>query len=143
MNQKAMSLVEVLVALVVLSIAALGVASTMGLVSGGRTSAGSPDLKAASYAREILDGLKNNVGADGTISNNPYLYDTSNPTSANPTAPCPGKGVGALCGAVTGGVHAPVTTADGFTKTYTVWDIADGQGGIAYKKVTATVTWNG
>ena len=141
MNHKAMSLVEVLVALVILSIAALGVASTIGLVSQGRTSTGSLDLKAASYAREVFEGLKNNVATAGSVSHPEYLDDTSNPTR-NDAAPCP-KAQGQLCGTSTGGVHLLSPTADGFARSYTVWDYADGKDGIAYKKVTVTVTWPG
>ncbi len=135
-----MSLVEVIVALVILSIAALGVASTINLVSKGRTSVGSPDLKAVSYAREVFEKLKNSV-SENTAASTPgaLLLDTSYAAGSCST------GVGQFCNATGTRYPSSGTTplAEGFAYYYWVWDISDGNGGVAYKKVTVSLSWPG
>ena len=148
MNSKGVALVEIVVSMLILAVAALAVTSTVSMVNSKqmRSAGGSSlDLQAASYARETLESLKNAVTTDAT---------KALPLRDN-TASCSGKAAGALCG--TGEVHSteglPFTglpaasdlakKASGTsTRTYKVWDVADGNGNVAYKKVTVTVQWN-
>ena len=70
MNNKATSLVEIIVSMLVLAVGALAVVATIALVNEPRQarSAGgsSLDLQAKSYARETLEQLKNAVSTDST-----------------------------------------------------------------------------
>jgi len=140
MNNRAMSLLEIIVSMVILAVAALLVSSTYMFVKSERlrtssdsTTAGSLDVQALNYARETLEALKNAVStnatraaplsgsAGGTLHNS-----ATDPT--NPLIPLPAGGDLALSGGA---------------RFYTVWDIdADSDGVNDYKKVTVSVTWN-
>lgn len=147
MRKNGMTLVEVVVSMVILAIASLAMASTIAMVNGKEmrsAGGGSLDLQALSFARETLESLKNNVSG---------IAATAGPLRDN-TASCAGKAAEALCGA--GELHnAEGLPLTGFppgsdlltkvsgtsTRTYKVWDIADGNDNIAYKKVTVSVVW--
>ncbi|OQA57710.1 MAG: hypothetical protein BWY42_00386 [Candidatus Omnitrophica bacterium ADurb.Bin277] len=133
MNTKAMSLVEIVVGLVILSITALVIASTGNMVAGRLMRApggGSLDLQAAGYARETLESLRNAVSTDPDRSEHledsdggGTLYDNHYSINALPADSDLAKHGGA--------------------RSYRVWDIdADGDGVPDYKKVTVTVTWD-
>jgi len=154
-NKRGMSLVEVAVAMVLLSVAALGISATIGLVGGKKArvaDSGSLEIQGAGYAREVLDTLKNSVGTiEGTAVR---LWDSSYGTSCSAAA-------GAYCGDGTNytagsSVNPSGTTYDfnwlaipagtGLagargTRSYTVWDVSGGAGKVAYKKVQVLVHW--
>ena len=138
MNHKAMALVEIIVSMLVLAVAALAVTSTVSLVSSNqaRSAGGSSlDLQAESYARQTLETLKNAVSTNATTS--APLLDTSY------TAPC-ATAAGIACGAGISYTQtlpsSDILTHSG-TRTYKVWDISGGNNTVAYKKVTVTVQW--
>jgi len=136
-----MSLVEIIVSMIILAVAALVVSSTFMLVRGNQmrvanvagASGGSLDIQAVNYAREALEALKNAVSTDTTHaaplngSAGGTLHDsTTDPTNTLTSLPA-GSGLAAHGGA----------------RGYKVWDIdADNDGVNDYKKVTVTVTWN-
>jgi len=67
MNDRGVALVEIVVSMIILSVAALAVTATVSLVNSEqhRSAGGSSvDLQALSYARETLDSLKNNVSSN-------------------------------------------------------------------------------
>ena len=150
-----MSLVEVVVSMVLLAVAALAVSSTLGLVSGPkmRSTSGSLDLQAASYARQTIEELKNAVSPQtGAGETGAPLVDTSYgtpcPLAVVAGSPCGGAGGGTNyaynpVGPVNGWLAIPagdLATASG-ARSYKVWDISGGGGTVAYKKVTVTLTW--
>lgn len=154
-----MSLIEIIVSMVILVVAALAVTSTISLVNNaqmrsadvGGAKGGSPDLQAASYARETLEALKNHVSTDPAKS--AALNDVTG------GAACAGKTADQLCGA--GTLHTsppdapPLAGLDGTstlasslyngTRYYRVWDVASGDSTpgkeVAYKQVTVCVAW--
>ena len=141
-----MSLVEVVVSMVLLAVAALAVSSTLGLVSGPkmRSTSGSLDIQAASYARQTIEELKNAVSPQtGAGETGAPLVDTTN--GARPAC-LPAVLAGEVCGTLAGTPYTKVlpagdlATASG-ARSYKVWDISGGSGTVAYKKVTVTVTW--
>lgn len=119
MNNKAMALVEIVVSMLILAVAALGVASTISLVNSNqmrRAGGSSLDLQAAGFARQTLEELKNAVTTDTAETR-------LNVDAHNTTADLPATFTG-----------APVNG----TRTYTVSNVA----GTDLKKVTVTVLWN-
>jgi type II secretory pathway pseudopilin PulG len=150
MNQKAMALVEIVVSMLVLAVAALAVTSTISLVNSSqmRSAGGSSlDLQAASYARETLELLKNAVSTKtGAGETGEPLKDVSY------TAPCMAA-EGEICGTETPPyteytqpeLPASDLRSKGGVRVYKVWDISSGTRtlgtDVAYKKVTVTVTW--
>ena len=133
-----MTLIEIIVSMIILSLLAAGLYSIFSFVGAKKQGGpGSPrDNQAISYARQTLEDLRNSVSANTTQA--AMLNDT--------TANCVGKTAHSVCG--TGKEYTyPLPAGDfkdkyGGVRKYTVWDIADGNGDVAYKKVTATVTWN-
>ena len=79
-KHQGLSLVEVVVSLVLLSVLALGVSSVFSLVSSPdrRSETGSRDLQAANYARQTLEELKNAVSSD-EMGAGAALLDGTNP----------------------------------------------------------------
>ncbi len=141
MNQRAMSLIEVVVSLVLLSIAALAISSSLNLFSkntSGGTISGLEN-QAVNESKRVLEELKNSVSSTSTTA--AALNDTSY------TKPCSAI-IDTVCGnGTTYSITIPTKSAlsaSGLnaTHTYTVWDISDGNGKVAYKKVTSTVTWD-
>ncbi|HNX68678.1 MAG TPA: prepilin-type N-terminal cleavage/methylation domain-containing protein [Candidatus Omnitrophota bacterium] len=145
MDRRGMSLLEVMVSFVLLAILALGITSMTSLMSGDkrRSPSGSFDLQATHYARGVLENLRNAVSAQTAAG------QTGAPL-VDSTASCSGKAFGMPCGSGTEYTNTALTDlpagvpllAKGGARKYKVWDVADGNGGVAYKKVTATVTWN-
>ena len=165
MNRKAMALVEIVVSMLILAVAALAVTSTMSLVSSGQmrsAGGGSLDLQAAGYARETLEALKNSVSSNAAT--NGALLDNSYQTAGVPYC---NKAFGVECGGGTlhnaegpplNGLPAGIDlltkvsgTAPTAQRVYKVWDISSGAcstGGctaagndVAYKKVKVCVAW--
>ncbi len=145
-NHKSMSLVEVVVSMVLLAVAALAVSSTLGLVSGSkmRSTTGSLDLQAASYARQVIEELKNSVGT--TAATQMRLVDTSYmaPCATAAETLCNSAGTTYTSASASGAwltlPAGDLATASG-ARSYKVWDISGGGGTVAYKKVTVTLTW--
>lgn len=148
MNNKAMSLVEIIVAMLILAVAALLVSSTVMLARGKQmrtasssATAGSMDIQATNYARETFEMLKNAVSTQvATGQAGAKLVDSSHGVN------CSGSVVGVPCTGSTGTTYQdPLPDGDfknnGGVRSYKVWDISDGNGNVAYKKVTVTVTW--
>ena len=141
-----MALIEVVVSMLILAVAALAVNATISIVNSKamRSAGGSSlDLQAMNYARETLETLKNAVSTDSPHKD--PLYDNTY------TPPC-STAAGTRCGTVAGASFTQTLPAlsDIFTKgagtrTYKVWDISSGTGtlgnDVAYKKVTVTVQW--
>ncbi len=142
-----MSLVEVAVAMVLLSVAALGISATIGLVGGKKArvaNSGSLEIQGAGYAREVLNTLKNSVGTSSATQ--AFLVDSSYGAACLVEIP-----VGADCGSGTlyevnsnPWLAIPIGTglagAAG-TRRYTVWDVSGGGGKVAYKRVNVRVDW--
>lgn len=152
MKHQGLSLIEVVVSLVLLSVLALGISSVFSLISSPsrRSTTGSLDLQAANYARQILEDLKNAVSADETSAGaGAALVDGSNPDCEDdfsaPVAegsPCSDTGTTYPAGTDSTKPTSPVIVGTPFSRNYTVWDISDGKGGVACKKVTVNVTWS-
>lgn len=151
-NYKGMSLIEIVVSMLVLAVAALGVASTISLVNSKQmrsAGGGSLDLQAASFARQTLEELKNAVTTD-TAGAGARLLDVSY------DSPCQAD-AGEICGtknppyteySETGTLPAGsdlVTKSSARSRVYRVWDISSGTKtagtDVAYKKVTVVVDW--
>lgn len=156
-----MSLVEVAVAMVLLSVAALGISATIGLVGGRKArvaNSGSLEIQGAGYAREVLDTLKNSVGTSSATQ--AFLMDSSyggvgvacpNATAAEADCGLGGTTYTAASTVTLSGttynfnwLAIPVGTglagASG-TRSYTVWDVSGGGGKVAYKRVNVRVDW--
>lgn len=156
MKNKGVALVEIVVSMIILAVAALAVSATVSMINSKqmRSAGGSSlDLQAVSYARETLENLKNAVSTKtGTGEKGALLLDTSY------TAPC-AAAVGVACGNGTSytpdwgtyvnglpvGISLTTQVSGTSTQTYKVWDISSGTHtlgtDVAYKKVTVTVTW--
>lgn len=142
MNRKGMSLIEIIVSLVVLSVAALAVVAAVSLVNSEKMRArgGSTlELQALGYARQTLELLKNNVNSQEAAGQPgeplvDYSYVRPCATAADTT--CDPAGVGTRWGQP---LPAGELLNHGGIRRYTVWDISDGLGGVAYRKVTVTV----
>lgn len=151
MNNRAVTLIEIVISIVLLTLLALGIFATMALVSDMQGASGSSlRNQAAGFARETLEILKNAVSTEeGSLEHGEMLVDT--------TDTCAGKNFGEPC-SLTGTRYTPYgidgSTANselglplgdlkaaGGEREYTVWRIADGNGGVAYKKVTVEVSW--
>lgn len=147
MKNRGVSLVELLVSVVILSVAALAVTATISFVNSKevRSAGGSSlDLQALSFARETLDHLRNAVSSNATVVG---LIDNSY------TPPC-AAGNGTRCGAGTfynETSSLPASDLSNATKGhnalrgYWVWDISSGNAtlgnDVAYKEVKTVVTW--
>lgn len=122
MGKNGMSLVEVVVSMLLLSLIVAGVAAVFSLAGKGPTTVGTLELEAANYARETLENLKNAVSTDPARSA-PLTVGTD--------------------------IADPLPDADfkntyGGARTYTVEDVdSDTDGIYDYKRVTVTVKWNG
>ncbi|MCX5715784.1 MAG: prepilin-type N-terminal cleavage/methylation domain-containing protein [Candidatus Omnitrophica bacterium] len=111
---KGMTLLEVMISMLILGLAAASIYATFAVVGKGPQKSSATDLQAMNYARETLEKLKNAVSTNSTRST---LLDAGTNKSD----------------AVAGGV---------FTRTYDVVDIdANDDGIVDYKKVTVTVKW--
>ena len=153
MNRKAMALIEIVVSMLVLSVAALAVTSTMSVVSSNKMRSfggGSLDLQAASCARETLESLKNYVSTNAAYSIKLKDSSYSPPCVAPQGTPCNAAGTlhnteGPPFTGLPAGVDLLTKASVPGTRTYTVWDISSGTGtlgtDVAYKKVTVTVSW--
>ena len=122
MGKKGMALVEVVVSMLILAVAALAVTATVSIVNGKemRSAGGSSlDLQALNYARETLESLKNNVSTDTTGIGAPLVVSG---TAYNTTAGMPAAFTA-----------APVNG----TRTYLVSSVA----GTDLLKVIVTVQW--
>jgi prepilin-type N-terminal cleavage/methylation domain-containing protein len=152
-KHQGLSLIEVIVSLVLLSVLALGVSSVFSLISSPsrRSTTGSLDLQAANYARQTLEDLKNAVSADETSTgagadlvddshSGCIDADTSDPVAEG--SPCTTEGKTYPAGTNSKDPTDPVIVGTPFSRNYTVWDISDGTGGVACKKVTVNVTWS-
>ena len=150
MNRKGLSLIEIVVSMVVLSIAALAVAAAVSLVNSEKMRAGGGstlELQALGYARQTLELLKNNVSsheAAGQPGEPLVDYSYVRPCATAVDTPCDAAGVGTRWGQpLPAGElfnHLPAAVqAAGGGRHYRVWDISDGLGGVAYRKVTVTV----
>jgi len=150
-KHQGLSLIEVVVSLVLLSVLALGISSVFSLISSPsrRSTTGSLDLQAANYARQTLEDLKNAVSADETSAgagadlvddshSGCIDDDTSDPVAEG--SPC--STTGKTYPAGTDSTNPDVIVGTPFSRNYTVWDISDGKGGVACKKVTVNVTWS-
>lgn len=150
-----MALIEIVVSMVVLAVAALAVTATVSMVNSKqmRSAGGSSlDLQALSYARQTLDGLKSAVSTDTTGHAKPLIDKSYGASCAKPAGePC-GSGTSyvpvASIPAVTNefvDVSLAIPDSDlkthGGVRSYKVWDISGGSGTVAYKKVTDSVTW--
>jgi len=133
MRKTGMTLIEVVVSMLVLAVAALAVAATISLVNSRQmrsAGGGSLDLQALSFARQTLESLKNAVSTDGTRNAHFSLttHDAGSdpdPTFTRTTLP-PGDFLN-----------------HGGTRSYVVSDVpGTGSGLNALKQVTVTVTWN-
>lgn len=119
MKNKGVALVEIVVSMIVLAVAALAVTSTVSMVNSKqlRSAGGSSlDVQALSYARETLESLKNSVSTNDTTGSLGEKLKVSG-TAYNVTIGLPA----------------------GFSRTYTVSDVG---GGTGLKKVKVTVQWN-
>ena len=115
MHKKGVALVEIVVSMIILAVAALAVTATVSMVNGKemRSAGGSSlDLQALSFARQTLESLKNAVSTDGTRATplvvSPTSYDVSDGLPA------------------------------GFTRKYKVSSVT----GTDLKKVTVCVAWS-
>lgn len=137
-----MSLIEIIVSLVVLSVAALAVASAVSLVNSEKMRArgGSTlELQALGYARQTLESLKNRVSSEeepGEPGEELMDFSYARPCATAVDTTCDPAGVGTRWGQP---LPAGELLDHGGVRRYTVWDISDGLGGVAYRKVTVTV----
>ena len=95
--------------------------------------------------RETLESLTNAVSTDATRAAPLVDGSYASPCATAVGNPCGGGTLHNAEGLPWTGLPAGsdlLTKVSGTsTRTYKVWDIADGKGGVAYKKVTVTVTW--
>jgi len=129
MGNKGFSILEVLVAMILLSIIVSGMLATFSIVGKGPGKLDLPELKGLIFARDTLEKLKNNVSEDPARGGDPTrrgyapLVD-SDPNPANGTT------------------YSDPTGNPSFTRTYTVYDMDINSDGITdCKKVTVKVTW--
>ncbi|MDD5227043.1 MAG: prepilin-type N-terminal cleavage/methylation domain-containing protein [Candidatus Omnitrophica bacterium] len=121
MKRKGMAMVEIVVSMLILAVAALAVTATVSMVNGKemRSAGGSSlDLQALSYARETLESLKSAVSTDATRA--APLQTSATPYNTTSTLPAAFQ-------------SAPISG----TRTYTVEDVP----GTDLKKVKVTVQW--
>lgn len=118
MRNKGFSILEVLVAMILLSIVVSGMFATFSIVGKGPGKLDLPELQGLIFARDTLERLKNNVSEDP--ARGAALVDSD---------PDPAKGT----------TYSDPTGNASFTRTYTVYDVNDGT--TQYKKVTVTVKW--
>lgn len=121
MGNRGFSILEVLVAMILLGIIASGMFATFSIVGKGPGKLDLPELKGLIFARDTLERLKNNVSEDATRA--APLVDAD----ADPA---------------TGTTYDDPTTDADFTREYTVYDVdMNADGTIDYKRVTVKVTW--
>lgn len=121
MNDKAMSLIEIVVSMVILMILALGVLSISTFLGAGPKSKGYLATQATNYARETAEWLKNSVSRNATTAA-PLLQGTGRVHTLSPANNRLGAGA---------------------TRTYDVQDVVplDPNSLPRYKRVTVRVTW--
>jgi len=142
-----MVLIEILVSMLILVVAALAVTATIAMINSKemRSAGGSSlDLQAQSYARQTLESLKD------AVSTKTAAGETGAPlVDSSYSSPC-STSVGTVCGSGTTHTTECALPASDLlnhsgTRTYKVWDISSGTGttgtDVAYKKVTVTVQW--
>jgi prepilin-type N-terminal cleavage/methylation domain-containing protein len=113
MGKKGFSILEVLVAMILLGLIVSGVFATFSVVGKGPGKMDLPELRGLIFARDTMERLKNNVSED--------------PARAGPLSP---------------GAHADPTGNADFIRNYVVTDVdIDNNGTTDYKRVTVTVTW--
>ena len=113
MGNKGFSILEVLVAMILLGIIVSGMLATFSIVGKGPGKLDLPELKGLIFARDTLERLKNNVSELSTRG-----------------AP------------LVAGTYSDPTSDASFTRTYTVSDVDVNSDGITdYKRVTVKVTW--
>jgi prepilin-type N-terminal cleavage/methylation domain-containing protein len=112
--RRGFSLLEVLVAMILLGIIVAGMFATFSVVGRGPGKLDLPELRGVIFARDTLERLKNNVSEDSTRAS-----------------------------ALTAGTHSdPTSDPDNFVRNYVVEDVdINGDEIIDYKRVTVTVTW--
>ena len=144
-NSRGMTFIEIVASMIILMLLAVGVYSTLSFVTSQKSGAGiGLDTLATNYARGQLEVLRNAVSSNYTLAE--PLNDTSHGTSCTATAKTPCNTAGRLFN-TTSDLPSDFRTKHNATMGYTVWDIssgnpADGFNGVAYKKVTAKVTWD-
>lgn len=121
MGSKGFSMLEVLVAMILLGIIVSGMLATFSMVGKGPGKLDLPELKGLIFARDTLERLKNNVSED-PARGAPLVDSDVNP--ANGTT-----------------YNDPPSDVN-FTREYTVYDMDINSDGITdYKRVTVKVTW--
>ena len=133
MRDSGMGLVEMVVAMVIISAIGLGVASTMTTLSGKgsrRAGASSLELQALSYARANLEALRGAVSTDATRSAPLAVSATSYNTTAYTSA------LPALIALPSDFTSAPINGS----RTYLVSSVAT-NGAHVLKQVKVTVQW--
>ena len=146
MNRKGMSLIELMVSMVVLSVAALAVAAAVSLVNNEKMRSGGGstlELQALGYARQTLELLRNSVSSQEAGGQpGEALVDTSyvHPCATAVNTVC--NNTGTLKSLA---IPASSLLSAGGVRFYRVWDISSGTGvtgtDVAYKKVTVSVDW--
>jgi len=135
LKNKGLSLVEVVVSMVILSILALGISATMSFVTGSqgvRKPSGTLETQAIDYARQALEELKNAVSANEAGGEHGALLVDSDVTAEGGTL--------YQDYALPAGDFRDTHSGD---RGYVVWDIdEDGDGTTDYKKVEVTVAWD-
>ncbi len=121
MRNKGFSILEVLVAMILLSIIVSGMFATFSIVGKGPGKLDLPELKGLIFARDTLERLKNIVSED-PVRAAPLVDSNADPAL--------------------GTTYSDPTTDASFTRTYTVYDVDMNTDGIIdYKRVTVKVTW--
>lgn len=133
MNQKALSLIEIVVSMVILSLLALSVSATMSFVTGTqskRGATGTLEAQATNYARQTIEELKNAVSTETATGQHGEKLVDSDATTVGGTSYTSTLPSGALKDSYKG------------TRQYTVWDVDSNNDGVTdYKKVEVTVQW--
>jgi hypothetical protein len=146
-----MTLIEIVVSMIILSLAAIGIYSVYSYLGGqqGSGTGSALDNQASYAARETVESLKNAVSADAA-GQGVNLQDNAAVTCMNGGTPiaagsvCTGSGRTYTSAELASlAISTGDLSAKSGNRTYQVWTIADGKGNEAYKKVTVTVSWNG
>lgn len=120
MNKKGVTLIEVVVSVIVLSLIALGVSATLSLTGKTGVSGSLQELQAMNYARQTLEQLRNKVTANSTV------YDAAFSTVAPIAAPL--------------NASSEFVTKYNGSRTYEVINVPNTNDTL--KQVTVTVTWD-
>lgn len=120
--RRGFSLLEVLVAMVLLGIIVSGMLATFSIVGKGPGKLSVPELQALNYARYTLENLSNSISED-PVRGAALLDDNPDPNIGTTYS-------------------VPIVDLPTFTREYTVNDVdMNGDGVIDYKSVTVTVQW--